>query len=350
MIDLNNPSTFKDLDPKDVYGSTGLFASQCQQMLDQYYDSPFYEGENDSYKSASNVLVCGMGGSCYGAHILNSLYFTSLKKPLTVVSDYKLPEFVNENSVIMPISYSGSTEEVLSCVEEAKAKNAMISGFSSGGKLGEILKASYPGFTFDPKNNPSGQPRLGTGYIVMGTLILMNQLGVISVSKNEFQKAIDEVKSNQEEIISKSQELANSLKGYIPVIFASEHLVGNAHIIRNQLNETSKSFSAFEDIPELNHHLMEGLKNPEDKRLSILFFDSPLYSPIHKRRIELTKDVVSQNNISHHSYSPAGSTKLSQVLNTLSFGGYLTLYLGLLYGQDPSVIPWVDYFKDNLHK
>ena len=38
------------------------------------------------------------------------------------------------------------------------------------------------------------------------------------------------------------------------------------------------------------------------------------------------------------------------MLNVLSFGGYLTLYLAFLYGQDPSLIPWVDYFKEQLEK
>ncbi|MBI2421114.1 MAG: hypothetical protein HYV38_03455 [Candidatus Levybacteria bacterium] len=250
----------------------------------------------------------------------------------------------------MSISYSGSTEEVLACVEEAKKRNAKITSFSSGGKLGKILKEKYPGFTFNPKNNPSGQPRLGTGYILMGTLILLNQLGVISISKEEFQKAIVEVRNSQDDIKAKSQELAKNLQSFIPLLFAAQHLVGNAHIMRNQLNETSKSISLFEDIPELNHHLMEGLKYPKDKKLKILFLESNLYSPIHSKRIKLTQDVVSKNQIEFISFQPQGSTKLSQVLNTLSFGGYLTLYLGLLYGQDPSLIPWVDYFKEQLAK
>ncbi|MBI2032216.1 MAG: hypothetical protein HYT09_01070 [Candidatus Levybacteria bacterium] len=251
MIDLNNPLTFKHLDPKDVYGSTGLLADQCEQMLNEYYDTPFFSITNNSeYLSAQNIIICGMGGSAYGAHILNSLYFKDLKKPVTVISDYSLPKYVNSQTVVMSISYSGSTEEALSCVEEAMNRNAKITGFSSGGKLGDILKSKYPGFTFNPKNNPSGQPRLGTGYILMGTLILLNQLGVISISKDEIKKAIEEIRASQKEVKQKAQEIAKEIQDYIPVIFAAQHLVGNAHIMRNQLNETSKSISLFEDIPE----------------------------------------------------------------------------------------------------
>ncbi len=350
MIDLKKPETFKNLDPKDVYGSTGMLVAQCRQMLDEYYEVPYFEGANSHYKDVQNIVICGMGGSAYGGHVLLSLFQDSIKVPTVVNSDYKLPGFADKNSLVMPISYSGSTEEVLSCAQEAKEKGAKIAGFSSGGKLGDMLKENYPGFTFNPKNNPSGQPRLGTGYIVLGTLILLEKLGTISFTKEELMLAIDELEEDQNNIKSHAQEIAKTLYEFIPLIFTAQHLVGNAHIIRNQLNETSKSISVFEELPELNHHLMEGFKNPQDKKLKVLFLDSDLFSPIHSKRISLTKEVVSKNGVDHITYNALGSSKLSQVLNVLSFGGYLSLYLGFLYGQDPSVIPWVDYFKENLNK
>lgn len=345
MIDLKNPKTFSHLDPKNVFGSTEMFTDQLRQITDEYYSIDFYSPE---YKSTKNIVICGMGGSAYGGHIALSLFTNELKIPLVLNSDYHLPGFVNEETLVMLTSYSGTTEEVLSCAEEAKKRNAKITGFSTGGKLGEILKEKFPGFTFNPKFNPSGQPRLGTGYMVLNTLILLNRLGVISMAIDELNNAIEEVKNQQEKIKLSAQEIVQKLKESIPVIFAAEHLVGNAHIMRNQFNETSKSISLFEDIPELNHHLMEGLKNPKNKNLSVLFIDSNLYSEKIKKRMELTKDVVSKNGVPYFEYEPVGKTKLSQVFNVLSFGGYLTLYLGLLYGQDPSLIPWVDYFKEKL--
>src|SRR5258706_11460675 len=137
---------------------------------------------------------------------------------------------------------------------------------------------------------------------------------------------------------------------YIPVIFAADFLVGNAHIMRNQFNETSKSFSAFSDIPELNHHLMEGFKNPTDKKIITLTLDSSFYTNIIKKRVKLTQDVVAKNHVDALIYEAVGESKLSQVFNVLAFGGYITVYLAFLYGLDPSLIPWVDYFKQELTK
>jgi len=81
-----------------------------------------------------------------------------------------------------------------------------------------------------------------------------------------------------------------------------------------------------------------------------MFIDSDFYSEKLKKRSALTKDVVEKNGIPQITYKPKGSTRLSQMLNTLSFGGYASFYLALLYNQDPSIIPWVDYFKDKLSK
>lgn len=347
MINLKDLEQIKKLDPKDVYGSTSMFSDQCQQIVDLYFDKDFFPPE---YKHVKNVVICGMGGSAYGGHVVNSLYANDASVPILVRSDYHLPSYVNKHTLVLLVSYSGSTEEVLSCAHDAVEKKAKIAGFSSGGKLGEFLKKKYPGFTFNPQFNPSGQPRLGTGYIVLGTLTLLKSAGIINLSKNEVLDAIKNVRSIQEGIKNEAMKLSEKILNHIPVIFAAEHLEGNAHILRNQFNETAKSFSAYSTLPELNHHLMEGLKNPENKKIIVFILNSILYNDVLQKRIELTKEVVTRNKIKQLEYRPNSKTKLAQVFEVLSFGGYLTLFTALRYGQDPSVIPWVDYFKKKLSK
>lgn len=341
------PEEIKQLDPKDVYGSTKMFAAQCQQMLDEWYDNPDLVVPED-YKDIKNIVICGMGGSAYGAHVTESLYGNVISVPVIPLSDYHMPAFVDKNTLVILTSYSGTTEEVLSCMEEAMSRGAKLAGLTSGGTIKEALSGKYPIIVFDPKNNPSTQPRLGTGYIVVGTLLLLHRLGVINIAREELQSAVGEVKNSENALESKASEMATSLEGYIPLIFAAEHLVGNAHIIRNQFNETSKSFAAFQDIPELNHHLMEGLKNPQNKKMKAIFLASGNYSEKHAKRVKLTIDVVEKNNIPTLPYDVTRSSKLAEVLTALSFGGYLTLHLAFIYKLDPSLIPWVDYFKQEL--
>jgi len=347
MIDLTNLEAIKKLDPKDVYGSTGLLADQCTQIWNDAKQLNYPQ----NYKSVQNVVVCGMGGSAYGGHVLKALCKEEIPVPVYVNSDYSLPKFVNEKTLVILTSYSGSTEETLSNAVKAKEARAQITVLTSGGKLGQFAKDNnLPSLIFDDKNNPSGQPRLGTGYIVLGTLAILNQLGLIKLDDATVQTAISELKTNHDGVMEQARNIAKEIQGNIPVIFAAEFLEGNAHIVRNQFNETAKSFSAFSDIPELNHHLMEGLKNPTDKKLIVLFINSSFYWDRIAKRVALTRDVVEKNTVKTATYDVLGSSKLSHVLNVLSFGGYVTLYLGLLYQLDPSLIPWVDYFKEQLAK
>lgn len=343
MIDLTNLEEIRKLDPRDVYGSTGMFADQCQQIVDEYYGKTY-----SGIPEIKNIVIAGMGGSAYGAHVVHSLYMSELKVPMVAVNDYHLPAFVDANTLVLLTSYSGTTEEVVSCANEAKALGAIVAAVSGGGVLADIVAAGAPGVAFDPRLNPSTQPRLGTGYIITGSLVLLNSLGLLDISKEALESAINEVRTSHDATMETARNTATDLEGWIPCIFAAQHLVGNAHILRNQFNETSKSFSAFEDVPELNHHLMEGLKYPTDKKLKGLLMTSGLYEPKHQRRMELTADVIKQNGMPVIEYAVSGTTKLSQVLNTLAFGGYLTLYLGLIHGEDPSLVPWVDYFKAKL--
>ena len=139
-------------------------------------------------------------------------------------------------------------------------------------------------------------------------------------------------------------------EGKIPVIIAAEHLAGNAQIFRNQFNETSKAFSALYLVPDLNHHLMEGLQFPTENELYFVLLDSNNYSDKIKKRMVLTKQVIVDNKRSVFSYNPHEQNIYADFLNTMLFGSYLTLYLGLIYGQNPAINPWVDYFKDQLKK
>lgn len=347
MIDLNNLEEIKKLDPKNVYTSTEMLADQCEQIWNDAKNLNFPQ----EYRNIQNIIVCGMGGSAYGGHVALSLFKDELKIPLYVNNDYALPAFADENSLVILTSYSGSTEETLSCLGDAARRNCKIIGLTSGGKLEETLKNSGKEiFIFESKFNPSNQPRLGTGYIVLGTIAILNKLGILNLDEKDVQDAIENLKNNKDKIKESAKEISKNLQNFIPIIFASEFLEGNSHIIRNQFNETSKNFSSFYALPELNHHLMEGLQNPKDNKLKVLFINSNLYSEKIKKRITLTKDVVSKNNIGFVEFEVNSNSKLSQSLEVLSFGGYVTLYLALLYGLDPSIIPWVDYFKENLNK
>ena len=125
-----------------------------------------------SYKKVSNLVVLGMGGSTLGAHLIKSVFLDDLKIPVEIVNGYAVPGFVSKNSLVIASSYSGSTEEVVSAIADAKKKQAKIVVIASGGKLADFAKQSrLPSLIFSTNNNPCGSPRMGLGYSVLVRLL-----------------------------------------------------------------------------------------------------------------------------------------------------------------------------------
>src|SRR5438034_1194121 len=121
-------------------------------------------------------------------------------------------------------------------------------------------------------------------------------------------------------IKTKAREDSEIFVDKIPVIFSAEHLSGSAQIFRNQFNETSKAFSAFYLVPDLNHHLMEGLQFPKESKLNFIFLNSKNYSEKIQKRMELTLDVVKQNHHDVFVYETKGANVYQDFLEVLAYG------------------------------
>ncbi|KKP94795.1 MAG: Bifunctional phosphoglucose/phosphomannose isomerase [Candidatus Levybacteria bacterium GW2011_GWA2_36_13] len=347
MINLNDPNSFKHLDPKNVLGSVEMFADQCEQIWNDAKDLDF----PSEYRDVQNIVFSGMGGSALGAHFVLSVFKNQLNLPFYLNSSYELPKFASEKSLAILSTYSGTTEETLSSADEAFEKGCKITGLTTGGNLlGFFEEKDLPFLRIVPKFNPSNQPRLGTGYSIMGAIAILSSLGFLKIEDSQVKNSISFIRANQESIKAKAVEISQKIKNKSPLIIVPDFLNGVAHIIRNQLNENSKTFASYSCIPELNHHLMEGLKNPANNNLVGLFLESDLSSNKTKQRTKLTKEIVNKNSIPHYSFEAEGSDILTQALYLVSFGGFLTFYLAMLYEIDPSLIPWVDYFKEELSK
>lgn len=347
MVDLTNKNEIAKLDPQSTIESTEILAKQCKDA----WEKSLTINVPSDYKNITNIICCGMGASIYGALVLKALEGEELTHPIECISDYNLPKYANEKTLIILTSYSGSTEEVLSCAEQAIKKGAKILALTQGGKLAEFAKKNnIPSFLFDGKLNVSGVPRLGAGYTVLGLIGLLYKSGIININKDKLTDALEKIQEYVGQIKKECVKEASVFINKIPIVIAAEHLSGNAQILRNQFNETSKTFSANYLVPDLNHHLMEGLKFPSPNKLFFVIINSNNYSSKIKKRMQLTKDVIEQNKHATFEYNPNGKNIYEDFLITLIHGGYLTLYLGLLYNQNPAVNPWVDYFKEQLAK
>jgi len=343
------------LDPS-ILASAALLPEQIKQAWEEVSALKLPE----EFKKVGNIIVAGMGGSALGARIIDALAFEILTVPLEIVNGYHLPAYVGPNSLVIISSYSGNTEETVSCAVEAIKKKAQIFLISTGGKIGLLSKKKkLPAYIFNPKFNPAKQPRLGLGYSIASQMAVLARSGLINLEKGQLTEVINFLKDQEEKAslstpISRNpaKQMAQALKGRAIAIISSEHLVGAAHAFKNMINENSKNFAAGFSIPEMNHHLLEGLAHPRQNRkfLKFVFLESALYDSEIKKRFKITQEIVRRNKVPVFNWVLKGRTRLTQVFEVVYLGAFVSSYLALAYRVDPIPIPWVDYFKAELKK
>ena len=350
----NKEAIIKSQGGENVIKSVNFLKDQLSQSFSEALAITY----PSQHKNAKRIVICGMGGSRFPSLIISKLFKDKFKIPYEIVDDYLLPGYVDNETLVILSSYSGTTEEVLLCAKNALNKNAIITGITTGGELADLFKnKKLPFYLFNPIYNPSNQPRIGFGYMVGGHLGLLINLGYVNEEKDLINKSIEKLKQLTSSYLVDIQTSENPVKklaleiiNRYPYYVVSEFLIGVGNAMANQTNETAKTISSFRVIPELNHHMMEGLKHPSElsKIAVFVFFFSDLYSERIKKRFLITKDVVEQNKIKTIWYQLKGSNKIEQVFELMAFGSYLSMYLAAVRVEDPTVIPYVDYFKNKL--
>ncbi len=356
-MNLDDKEVYKKLDKHFVADSISTLSAQMKQVMTdaETIDIP------SEYGRVNKVVLAGMGGSNLGIRMIRNAFADSIKVPININAGYGVPGYVDENTLYIISSYSGTTEEPLSTYTEAKKRGAKIIAITEDAgdsKLKKIIQEdAVPSYIFKPENNPSEQPRLGLGYSIMGIVAMLAKIGIIENNTQEIDEIISFLETASTNLDIKSvvdgniaKKIATQLENNMPILVGAEFLSGNLHIMRNQINETAKTYSSYLVLPDLNHYAMEGLVNPVDnkKSLSFVFFSSSLYSERIQKRLELTKDVVKKNGIEVLEIQLKGTTKKAQCFELLQFGSWLSYYMGIMYEVDPVSVPWVDWFKEQL--
>ena len=298
---LNDLEKIKKMDSSRVAESIELLPDQMRQVLS---DARLIKIPR-VYSRVTQVVVNGMGGSNLGAGLVKAGWGDKIKVPITISPGYSLPAHVNKNTLYIISSYSGNTEEPLSTYREAKKRGAKIMAITAQGKKNKLarlmLRNDIPGYIFNPRFNPSCQPRLGLGYAVFGLAVLFAKAGLFKIKEKEIKEIIAQLEIAGRKLKPESplatnpaKKLAAKLAGKIPVLVGAEFTAGNVRALRNQINENAKQFATYLVLPDLNHYAMEGLAHPaaNRKNLIFLFFNSSFYSPRVRQRAALTEKVV----------------------------------------------------------
>ncbi len=312
-----------------------------------------------TYKTITSIAVCGMGGSHLGADILRSVLSKELHVPMTIIADYTLPAWVGRQTLVICSSYSGSTEETLAALRAALKRKAKIVVVTNGGALARIAKKNkLPLYHYTATENPSGQPRLGVAYGMMAMLACFRKLGLVKISTSDVEhlptiawEATKRYSAKKPMKNNPAKELAVAMTNSIPLLIGAEWTAGNLHSLNNQINENAKTFVDWKLLPDLNHHLLEGLRNRAiTKNVHALMILDTTYNKRTQKRFVLTAKILKQLGAKVSTYKPRGATPLEKAVDLLAFGGYLSWYFAAVRKVKPADIPTVIFLKNELAK
>jgi glucose/mannose-6-phosphate isomerase len=324
----------------------------------------FPELFEDAYKIASEfslpayyikpkkIVLTGMGGSGESAEAIKALLTENTDLSVEIVHNYMLPGSVDKDTLVIATSYSGNTEETLASFISAYEKGAKMIAICSGGKL-QILAEKYKAPTFViPYQSP---PRAAFPYLFTFLVMIFVKLGYIEFSEEKAKK-IKQILSNALEKFAPTSSvfgnpakiLAEKIYGKVPVIYATEKLIGVAERMKSQFNENSKNFSYFEEFPELNHKSLEGIFSPKDN-IFIIMLESNFEYDRNQLRENITSDILSKNKVSFERVKFLEATdRFSEIFLMCMFGDFVSYYLAILNKVNPGINNVVDYLKEKL--
>jgi len=301
-----------------------------------------------------NIIISGMGGSAIGGDLLRSYLLYESKIPISVNRNYSLPGFADSNTLAIISSYSGDTEETLSCYEEAEQRNCKIVCLSSGGKLSFIAESKNDLLISVPKGY---QPRCAIAFSFFPLLLLMQMLGVIENKSSEINRVRKLVQKKVEsytrldETQNEALRIAQLIKGKLPVIYSSSDLLDVANRRwRNQLEENSKIVAYGNFLPEMNHNEIVGweVNNEFLKKFAVITLVDPEDHPRIKKRNQITTDLISGVAGVVVQLEGEGETRLERIFDLIYLGDWVSFYLAILNKVDPTPVEKIQYLKTKL--
>lgn len=348
-IDLDDLTALQQLDSAGALRDTVDYSRQFAEgwELAQKWPQNLPAGE------IRNIIVLATGGgSAASVSLLQSYLFDELRVPMVLNQGYTIPAWVDAGTLAVVVSHSGNTEEILSAYTRAVDAGAQVAVITAGGQLQALAgEKGHPVLLV-----PGGMmPRIALGYIFLPLLGLLRRLGLVPDKTEEVKETIALLKDLAgrygPEVPAKdnlAKTMAMEIDGYIPVIYGSLPLTDAiAWRWKNQMGENSKLIAMFNAIPSLHHDEVVGWDAPSAylKHFYFTFLRDAEDSEKIRRRMATSQEILKRRAAGVREVSSNGHSRLARLFSLVYLGDFITLYLALARGVDPTPVEVIDLFK-----
>jgi glucose/mannose-6-phosphate isomerase len=344
---LDDPVAIQAVDASGMLPLAGTLGEQLEHgfELGQAADGlPSFEG-------VRNVVVCGMGGSGVTGDVLRAVLSGILRVPIITSKGYALPTFCGPDSLVLAVSYSGNTEETTAAYREAVARRCRVVAIASGGTLQAAARADrVPTISVPPDVLA---PRAALGYLVGAALAALEVAGAASgwtdveASRKTLDRLAAQLGPAHPTESNPAKQTAAWLLGAAVLVWGTEG-VSEAPALRwkTQLNENAKVPAFWGVLPELDHNEVEGSSGGETETYRIVVLRSHTEPSRIRLRVPATIDAMASAGLEAREVWSEGSGALEQALSLIMFGDFVSVYLAVLRGTDPTPLPILSGLKE----
>lgn len=347
---LDDPASYAQLDPEDMY-------ARINDLPDQVREAWQLAGQlslPQDFQQVRSVVIAGMGGSAIGGSLLQSYGADRIPVPLEVWRGYGLPAYVNRDTLLIVVSYSGGTEETLSALQQGHERGAKLLVISTGGQAARWAQEwQVPLLTFSYQ----AQPRATLGYLFTPLVRIFARLGFLDSQERAYEESLqvlDQARARWAGPVPERENLAKQfarrLHGHAVVVYGAEYLAAVARRWKTQLNENAKNWAFYEEFPELNHNAIVGYEFPRQlaRVVQVMMLRGDDLSDRVRVRMQVTQELLERFDIPFELAPGQGATRLAQIFSLIALGDYVSYYLALLNGANPTTITPINILKERL--
>jgi glucose/mannose-6-phosphate isomerase len=349
-MNLDDLNLFKQIDTQNMIGQINGLPDQLQTAWDLGQTLPLPE-----FKDAQNIVISAMGDSASAADLVAASVFSSIRLPLTIHRGYGLPASATENTLVICVSHSGNSEEVLDVFETAQKNKCKLMVISTGGDLTKRASAkNVPVWNF----TYNGMDTAAIAYPFGLLLALFTRLGFIPDPSADVAEAVAMMKRSQQHIVPEmiaaknpAKRYAGQLVGRWVTFVGTQTLEPVARRWKTQVNQMAKAGANFEIIPEATHNTLLATLNPNptlNSHTMTLFMRAPSDHPRNKLRSDAMRQAFMLEALNTDVIDARGDSVIAHLWTLIIFGDYMAYYLAMAYGADPSEEDALLSFKDTL--
>lgn len=296
-----------------------------------------------------NIVIAGIGSSLSGYKIVASLYEDQFLIPIFVVNNRSLPGWAGKNTLVIFSSYSGNSDEIMHCAKAAVKKKCQIIAITCGGQLLSLLKSkAHFIYLINPGTlNPCGQPRMGIGFSLAATLMILYMLKVMAISSGAMESLRKDLRFiDLAKIERLAKKYAYDIANTHTQIISGGFLWGIADLFAKELHWNAKQFASMTLTPEAMHHTLEGIMFPAQKnRTLFVSMRSNLMNTYDTSALNIAKKYISKMNHTMLEIKISASSKFATVCTGMLLSAYISYFIAKLQNVNPTPTPSIEYYK-----